>query len=97
MSDTHFILTGVLTLIAMGIAILIVYHFTRSFGMMTMTSFVVGEIGFVILAMNSEGLFLWFCVIFLIPIAHLTALATYSHRYNNGNSSIREERKCKTD
>lgn len=79
MSFTHLILTGIIALLALGVGMAIVYYVTQSYILMTVTSFVITETAFVILAMNSEGLFYWFCVIFAIPLCHFWALLTLAH------------------
>ena len=73
MIDTTFIITATITPIVMILAMWGVYHYTRSILLMIASSFIIAEMSFIFLAMNSEGFYLWFCAIILIPIAHFAA------------------------
>lgn len=82
MSDTHFILTGLLTIIVFAVTTFALFYFTRSLILAMIIGFVIVEIGFVILAMNREGFFLWAMVIIFIPLFHFCAFATLAHSYD---------------
>lgn len=87
MSDTHFILTGIGLVIVFAIITPITFYLTRSLLFALVVGFVIVEVGLVILAMNREGFFLWFCVIFLMPIYHLGLLVGLSRREDE-NSTV---------
>ena len=79
LSDSGLVLVGMVGLLILLIATGLVLYFTNSFVLMTITSFFISEAMFVIIAMNSQGLFLWFVVAVLIPGFHFGNLVLYTH------------------
>ncbi len=62
------------------IATLLVYHYTKSYLLVTVTSFIIGEAMFTISTwiVDWDG-FLWFVILFVIPFAHFASLVSIAH------------------
>ena len=84
MSTLSLIWVIVSMLVVLGITLPIVYHYTRSYLFLMVSSLFITEIGFIIVAINSDGLYFWFMVFPVIPLYHFCAVALlYKKPANN--------------